>query len=200
MRRDPAPPAGSRRRVAARRRPPVTPRWVTGPSVEPDPATTYPAAVLRRRAAPTSSARGVRSSRRIHPPLWPLFTDWKTPVLSVRRLARRAARRHRRGQGVVVAFDGRPDVHLTVTVNGLEAVRMLGRRDRPWFVALDQRPWTVRATAGPLGADGRRARCEVAVPAPRARQVDLVRFRLDGAALACDVTTVRAGDAPADPR
>ena len=183
----------------------MTPRWGNGPPApgtdtggppRPGPVAAgwpYAAAVPRRRDAPLSPERGVLSSGRIHPPLWPLFTARTTPVLSVVRLARRAARRHGGGQGLVVAFDGEPGTHLTVTVNGTEAVRMVGRRDRPWFVALARRPWTVRATAGPVVDGEPRARCEVSIPAPRARQIDLLRFRFDGEQLRCEVFSLRPG-------
>ena len=175
----------------------MTPRWGNGPPA-PGIDTGRPprpggVPTPQRREAPHSATRGVLVSRPVHPPLWPLLADGTTPVLSVARLGQRAARRRPESQGLIVAFAGRHGSRLTVSVNGLQVARLLGRRDRPWFVELERGPWTVRAGAVQLGRGAPAVMADVAVPAPRHRQVDLLWFRFDGQELRCDVSPLRPG-------
>jgi hypothetical protein len=136
---------------------------------------------------PISKKRGVLLVVRVHPPLWPLFTDWKTPVMSVERLARRAVRRHRHEQGIVISFAGQRDAVLDVKVNGLSVVSLVGHRERPWFVSLDSAErWAIRASLAESAE-----RCEVLVECPGNQRIEWLHFSSVDSRLRCDATTVR---------
>jgi hypothetical protein len=129
---------------------------------------------------------------RVHPPLWPLFDDSKTPVLSVRRLARRAARKHPHRQGIVVSFTGCSGDLLDVRANGLFGVSLRGPRDRPYFVALDSGGnWIVRATVTSAEERDKFGKCEITIRDPKLGRVEWLHFSVEHRVLACAVTTVR---------
>ena len=54
-----------------------------------------------------TSGRKVLYVERLRPPLWPLFTDWKTPVFSYPRLIRRGLRKFSGRTGFIFVYPGR---------------------------------------------------------------------------------------------
>ena len=132
----------------------------------------------------------------MHPPLWPLFDDVKTPVLSIERLVRRAAHKHPGQRGVVISFAGRGNgLHgdvLRARVNGFETMTLVGARERPYFVALDDTTrWIVRAAAHSDYGAAPFGKCEATLRDLPPGRVDWVHFVADGRGLTCQVATVR---------
>ena len=170
MRSDPAPPAGSLRRVgpggAA-----VTPRWG-------DP-TWSPGTTGDTAPAPERKPGPARRRGRLR---------W--PGLTLERRTRRLVRSRPLAQGLVVAFGGRTDDLVTVAVDGAGSVTLRGRRGRPRLVPVDlASPWIVRARLE--GAGGAGAVVETVVQVPRQGRVELLRLRVDSGVLTCSATTIR---------
>ena len=181
MRSDPAPPAGSLRRVgpdgAA-----VTPRW--GDPVGSAGTAGDTASAPERSPGPARPDRrpGHSRGRGRGRPWW--------LGLSLERRARRLVRSRPLAQGLVVAFGGRTDDVVTVAVDGAGSVTLRGRRGRPRLVPVDlASPWIVRARLERAG--GRGAVVETVVQVPRQGRVELLRLRVDSGVLTCAARTIR---------
>ncbi len=84
-----------------------------------------------------ASGRKVLYVETLRPPMWPLFTDWKTPVFSYPRLVRRGLRRFSGRTGFIFVYPRRVRTAFSLELGRTQIDYYLaGSRNRPVFVEL----------------------------------------------------------------
>ncbi len=124
-----------------------------------------------------TSGRKVLYVERLRPPLWPLFTDWKTPVFSYPRLIRRGLRKFSGRTGFIFVYPGRVRSALSLELGRTQIdYYRAGSRNRPVFVELRSKS---SITISVSFEDGRGREHHVFGPAVEGA-ISVVSYREDG--------------------